>query len=228
MTGHPLDRPVWSCVTGPLAHMAWRNGGAVRIDPAYGPFAAARDTTDASQADLAALLPEPDVAIAVVEPDPWPIPPSLRLDRSGELLQMVAERPVHAGGDDPRVELLDDGDATEMAALALATEPGPWAPLTHRYGAFFGIRVDGRLAAMAGERMRAGGFAEVSAVCTWPEFRGQGMAAALIRRVIRGFVSRGETPFLHSYSDNAGAIRLYETLGFRARRTMALTVLVRA
>jgi len=65
-------------------------------------------------------------------------------------------------------------------------------------------------------------------VCTWPEFRGQGMAAALIRRVMRGFVERGDTPFLHSYATNAGAIRLYETLGFRVRRTMALTVLALA
>jgi predicted GNAT family acetyltransferase len=41
-------------------------------------------------------------------------------------------------------------------------------------------------------------------------------------------LARGEVPFLHSYAHNSGAIRLYEALGFRARRTMALTVLVRA
>ena len=45
---------------------------------------------------------------------------------------------------------------------------------------------------------------------------------------MRGFVARGDTPYLHSYAHNAGAIRIYEALGFRARRTMALTVLVRA
>ena len=200
----------------------------MRIDPAYGPFAAVRDVSDASQADLAALVPGPDDAVAIVEPEAWPVPSGLRLQRSGELLQMLAERPSLGDADDPRVAILGESDAPEMTALALATEPGPWGQLTHRYGDFFGIRIDGRLAAMAGERMRPGGYAEVSAVCTWPEYRGQGMAAALIRRVMRGFVARGDTPFLHSYAHNAGAIRIYETLGFRARRTMALTVLVRA
>ncbi len=228
MSNHPLDRPVWSCLTGAQAHLAHGGGAAVRIDPAYGPFAAARDGCEASQAALAALVLAPDDAVAIVEPEAWPVPHGLRLELSGELLQMVAERPSLGDGDDPRVALLGEDDAPQMTALALATEPGPWARHTHRYGDFFGIRVDGRLAAMAGERMRPDGFAEVSAVCTWPEFRGQGMAAALIRRVMRGFVARCDTPYLHSYAHNAGAIRLYEALGFRARRTMALTVLVRA
>lgn len=228
MSGHPLDRPVWSCLTGAQAHLAWGRDGVVRIDPAYGPFAAVRDANARSQAALARLLTAPGDGLAIVEPEAWPVPPGLRLERRGELLQMVAREPMLGDGDDPRVELLGDDDAAEMTALALATEPGPWAQLTHRFGDFFGIRVDGRLAAMAGERMRPEGYAEVSGVCTWPEFRGRGMAAALIRRVMRGFVARGEVPFLHSYAHNAGAIRLYEALGFRARRTMTLTVLVRA
>ncbi|MDP3675942.1 MAG: GNAT family N-acetyltransferase [Novosphingobium sp.] len=228
MIGHPLDRPVWSCLTGAQMLLAQGGDGVVRIDPAYGPFAAARDVSARSQAALAALLRRRDDAIAIVEPEAWPVPPGLQIERSGELLQMVAQVPMLGDADDPRVELLGEGDAAEMAALALATEPGPWAQYTHRYGNFFGIRVDGRLASMAGERMRPDGYAEVSGVCTWPEFRGQGMAAALIRRVMRGFVARGDVPFLHSYSHNAGAIRIYEALGFRARRTMALTVLVRA
>jgi ribosomal protein S18 acetylase RimI-like enzyme len=227
MTGHPLDRPVWSCLTGAQAHLARGNAAAVRIDPAYGPFAAASDSNDISQAALAGMVMGADDSVAIVEPEPWPIPVGLRLERSGELLQMVARQPV-LGDADPRVELLGEADAAEMAALALATEPGPWSTLTHRYGAYHGIRMDGRLAAMAGERMRPEGHCEVSGVCTWPQFRGQGMAAALIRQVMRGIVERGEVPFLHSYAHNAGAIRIYEALGFRARRTMALTVLVRA
>ncbi|MEJ2409912.1 MAG: GNAT family N-acetyltransferase, partial [Novosphingobium sp.] len=86
-----------------------------------------------------------------------------------------------------------------------------------------------RLAAMAGERMRpAPGFAEVSGVCTGPEHRGQGMAAALIRRVMADFTARGDTPFLHSYAANEGAIRLYRSLGFEIRSEMVAMVLERA
>jgi len=81
---------------------------------------------------------------------------------------------------------------------------------------------------MAGQRMLLPGLAEVSGVCTWPEFRGRGLAALPVRKVIHGFQQRGDRPFLHAYADNGGAIRLYEALGFRVRQTMALTVLALA
>ena len=65
MTGHPLDRPVWTCLTGAQGHLARGGGAAVRIDPDYGPFAAARDASDESQAALAALLHGTDDAFAM-------------------------------------------------------------------------------------------------------------------------------------------------------------------
>ena len=81
---------------------------------------------------------------------------------------------------------------------------------------------------MAGERMRpAPGLAEVSGVCTWPQYRGQGLAGQLIRRVMAGFTARGDVPILHSHAANTGAIGLYESLGFVTRRVMVATVLVK-
>lgn len=113
-----------------------------------------------------------------------------------------------------------------MTALVEATRPGPWGPLTHRYGPFYGIFRDGRLAAMAGQRMLPGpGLAEVSGVCTWPEFRAQGLAARLIRQVMAGMRTRGDRPFLHTYANNGAASGLYRKLGFRERRMMILTIL---
>jgi predicted GNAT family acetyltransferase len=73
--------------------------------------------------------------------------------------------------------------------------------------------------------MRLPGYAELSGVSTWPEFRGQGLASVLVRRVVRGFLDRGLTPFLHCYSANAGAVALYEALGFRTRAQMSFTIL---
>src|SRR5690606_18100116 len=93
----------------------------------------------------------------------------------------------------------------EMAALAYATEPGPWSSATHRYGPYYGIRIGGRLASMAGERMRLPGLAELSGVSTWPEFRGQGLAAALVRRVVRGVLERGDTPGAEGWCAGAAA-----------------------
>ena len=167
--------------------------------------------------------------IWLVEREPWPAPPGLRVVRSAQLVQMVAERPVPMEPGDEAAVPLEEDDIAAMTALALATEPGPWGPKTHHYGRFYGMRDGERLAAMAGERMRpAPGFAEVSGVCTWPEYRGRGHAARLIRRVMAGFAERGDVPFLHSYAANSGAIALYERLGFAIRATMTVTILARA
>ena len=78
---------------------------------------------------------------------------------------------------------------------------------------------------MAGERMRMYGFAEVSGVCTHPEFRGRGLASSLMRMVAERIVARGDVPFLHTYADNAVAIAMYEGLGFRFRKDLLLRVL---
>jgi predicted GNAT family acetyltransferase len=218
---------VWNAFTGPQAALASRHGAAVRLDPGYGPFAAAADRSDEAQVALAALVARGE-QVWLVEPEASPVPAGLTLLRTAPLLQMIAERPLPVQPGDDDVESLDEADADAMTELALATEPGPWGELTRRYGQFYGIRRQSRLAAMAGERMRpAPGFAEVSAVCTWPEFRGQGLAGKLIRRVMAGFVAEGQTPFLHSYAGNAKAIALYETLGFTARREMVVTMLGR-
>lgn len=228
MSEHPLDRPVWNALNGPLGALTTTRGAAVRIDPGYGPFAAARDPGAEAMAALVATLRDGNDAIALVEHGQWEVPAGTLLRNRGDLVQMVAGDTLIDESPDARVIRLGEFDVAEMTALALATEPGPWGPSTHRYGAYFGIRIDGRLAAMAGERMRVSGFAEVSAVCTWPEFRGQGLAAVLIRHVMRGFAVRGERPFLHSYAHNTGAIRLYEALGFAVRAEMHLSVLALA
>lgn len=223
-----LDRPVWNALTTRQADLAVATGAAVRIGPGYGPFAAAQDAGAEAQAALVATLRGPDDRVGVVERMAWPAPPGTRVLGGGDLVQMVFDGPATDATDDPRIEPLSEADAAEMAALAHATEPGPWSSATHRYGVYYGIRIDGRLASMAGERFRLPGLAELSGVSTWPEFRGQGLAAALVRRVVRGFLERGDTPFLHCYAANVGAVALYEKLGFRIRAPMTFTILALA
>ena len=223
-----LDRPIWHALTTRQAHLAIASGAAVRMDPAYGPFAAARDTSAEAQAALVATLSNADDRIGVVEREAWPVPPGTRVLGGGDLVQMVFEGAPPDASDDPRIELLGEDDAAEMAALAHATQPGPWGSATHRYGDYHGIRIGGRLASMAGERMRLPELAELSGVSTWPEFRGQGLAKVLVRRVVRGFLDRGDRPFLHCYAANVGAVALYEKLGFRIRTRMTFTILALA
>jgi ribosomal protein S18 acetylase RimI-like enzyme len=220
---------VWNSLVGLQSGLAVASGAAVRIDPGYGPFAAARDPDEEAQAALAGLVRGPGDEIWLVEAEEWRAPPGLAIVRTAPLLQMIFEGVPEECPEDSRIELLGESDAAAMYALAHATRPGPWSTTTHRYGPFYGVKRDGRLLAMAGERTRpARGLAEVSGVCTDPAARGEGLATLLMRWVMAGFAARGDRPFLHTYADNAKAIALYETLGFRARREMVVTVLRRA
>lgn len=223
---HPLDRPAWSALTGGWAHRAQGDERALRIEPEHGPFAAAVDFSPENLASLAEL-PGADREMWLVETAPLPALPGLRILREAEVCQMVAET-ITPGEPDFEVDELGEADAAEMLALATLTRPGPFLSKTHRLGRFIGVKQGGRLVAMAGERMRMPGFAEVSGVCTHPDHRGKGYAAGLMRLVARRMLAQGETPFLHAYAINAGAVRLYETLGFRIRRTVRLTVVTRA
>ncbi|MBN8845799.1 MAG: GNAT family N-acetyltransferase [Sphingomonadales bacterium] len=225
MAAHPLDRPIWSMLTGRQAHLAEGDGRALRIDRGYGVFGVAADMGAEAQAALAALIPAGG-EIWIVEGEPWPVPPGTREVKRAVLAQMVAEgAPPEARPGEAAMIALGDADAAEMAALADHAKPGPWGPATHRYGPFFGIREDSRLLAMAGQRILLPGMAEVSGVSTWADCRGRGYARALIGHVMRAMVARGEQPFLHSYADNAGAIALYESLGFRIRRHVHVLVI---
>ncbi|MBA3940475.1 MAG: GNAT family N-acetyltransferase [Sphingopyxis sp.] len=224
---HPLDRPVWSMLTGRQAHLAEGDARAVRIDRGYGVFGVAADTGPEAQAALAALVPD-DGEIWIVEGERWPVPAGTRQVKRAVLAQMVAEGPPPPPREgEPAILALGEEDAAEMAALADHAKPGPWGPATHRYGPFFGIRENGRLLAMAGQRILVPGMAEVSGVATWEDCRGRGLARTLIGHVMRAMVARGETPFLHSYADNAGAIGLYESLGFRIRREVHVLVIAK-
>jgi len=120
---------------------------------------------------------------------------------------------------------LTERDVPDMLTLAAATQPGPFGTRTIELGDYYGVRSEGKLVAMAGERMRLDGFTEISAVCVDPAFRGQGLAANLMKLLMAAISARGETPFLHVLTSNHGAISIYRTLGFVERREMHLTVL---
>ncbi|MDH7637171.1 GNAT family N-acetyltransferase [Sphingomonas oryzagri] len=222
MNAHPLDRPAWSALTGGWAHLAHGDDRAWRIEPDHGPFAATADFTP-ENIDALRSLPGAEGELWLVETAPLPALPGLTVLREADITQMVAGT-ISSGEPDFEVEELGEADAAEMLALATLTRPGPFLVKTHRLGRFIGVKQSGCLVAMAGERMRMPGFAEVSGVCTHPDHRGKGYAAGLMRLVARRMLAQGEMPFLHAYAANEGAVRLYDTLGFRIRRTVRLTV----
>ena len=224
MTQHLLDRPVWSAFTGRQADVAIRRGGALRVHPDFGLFAGAVDNSPEALADLGVLVAELGTVGLVELVAPPPVP-GTEVVSSALCLQMVAETVAPAWGVAFEMRSLDDADAAEMLALATLTKPGPFFTRTHQLGGFIGVRIDGQLVAMAGERMRPDGFTEASGVCVHPDHRGKGYAARLLRDVTAGILARGEKAFLHSYADNATAIGLYESLGYRGRRELVFTIL---
>ena len=139
---------------------------------------------------------------------------------------MIANLPIRGPRPDG-AEVLGDADVPEMIALAELTRPGPFRKRTHTLGQFWGIRRNGSLAAMAGERMKLPALSELSGVCVHPDWRGHGFARSLSIFVASRIVERGETPFLHAYAGNAAALRLYEDIGFEIRSEMRALVVAR-
>ncbi len=224
---HPLDRPVWNALHSRQAQLAIGGGKAVGYERPYAMFIAGEDSSEASLAAMAELVPAGAQA-ALVERERWPLPRGTRLVVDSPIVQLVAEDGI--AGPEADVPFLELGEADEADALELASlcRPGPFFERTSALGGFIGVRDPaGRLIAMAGERMKVGEFTEVSAVCTHPDHRGQGLAKGLISIVAGRIVERGEIPWLHSYPDNAAALALYGSLGFRRRAEVNYTIIER-
>jgi len=223
---HLLDRPVWNALTSRQAYLALGEKNRFLRYPAdIEPFGATRDNSGEQLAGLAELMPH-DGHVAFAEVTKLAAPPGFISMISATIHQMSAPS-IDPPDDNLDAVSLSDRDAPEMRALAELTQPGPFHARTHQLGGFVGVRENGKLIAMAGERMKVPGFTEISAVCTHPDARGRGLAAALMRRVAANIVGRGEELFLHVYPHNKGAIALYARLGFRHRADIQLNVLRR-
>jgi ribosomal protein S18 acetylase RimI-like enzyme len=216
-----LTNPAYYALSGPHAQLAEVRGRALRYQPEVAPFLGLPDElTEQDWADAAVLLGAGHTA-ALMRPD-LPLPESFKVDRKFGLVQFVA--PDSFGVEEPEAVVLGPDDVPEMTALTALTEPGPFRSRTIECGRYLGVRRDGELIAMAGERYRLPGYTEISAVCTHPEYRGQGLATRLIRAVAAGIEADGHRPFLHTAATNTNAIRLYERLGFTVSNRMSVTI----
>ena len=223
---HVLDRPIWSALT--TRHQTFAQGDSLarRYLPSIVPFAATASDDAESLRALGRLVPPLESAI-LVQADAIKVSAELSALSSASLVQMIAEQPVLTVSD-ARVQRLTQDDAVEMLALASLTKTGPFTLEALRLGDFWGVKIDGRLAAMAGERMKQPGHSELSGVCSHPDFRGGGLGRLLSLFVANRIFARGEIPYLHAYATNTAAIGLYESIGFRLRSMMNMAVVQRA
>lgn len=227
MTGRAapaLNRVVWSALTS--RQQDFGKGGALarRFDPAVSPFAATKDNSPEALDALGALLGPGEDHVYLLQADDISLPDALEADVTARGVLMSETRPSEAPENREQIVRLSEGDIAEMVALAELTKPGPFTARTPELGTFYGVKVEGRLAAMAGTRLNLAGYTEVSGICTHPDFRGHGLASLLSLHVAASIRARGDTPFLHAYADNHGAIALYRKLGFDIWREVNVAV----
>jgi ribosomal protein S18 acetylase RimI-like enzyme len=232
---HVLDNPVWHALVGTHATLAQRVGSAARYVPDVTVFAALDDDATPAAwdglADLigaggATVLTRRDVTAPATWTEQFNAPcrqmwlrdanaPAPQPDDQAPNDQIPNDQvPYDCGA--PLVSL-GAADVAQMLALVQQTRPGPFLSRTIELGTYLGVRDGDRLIAMAGERLHLAGFTEISAVCTDPGYRGQGLASRLVTAVARGIRARDETPFLHLRDDNDAAHRVYAALGFETR-----------
>jgi ribosomal protein S18 acetylase RimI-like enzyme len=227
-SAHALDNVIWSALTSQHSSIAQGDELARRYPVEIARFAAMRDTSAESFASLTRLplIAGDQLALFTVDELVGELAPpdQFEIVLKKSLEQMVG--PTTRGSvDRSLIESLGAADADDMMALVELTKPGPFSIRTHELGSYLGIRDNGKLVAMVGERMRLDGHTEISAVCAHPDYRGRGYPYALIGALSNAILDRGDVPFLHVFSDNQSAIALYEKLGFTFRKTLQLTIL---
>jgi len=231
---HPLDNPIWHALSGPQAEFALGGGPLRFFAPAVAPFAAFLERDEAAlTAALADLPADAPAQIVLFRPQPEPAPAGWAMAYQTSMVQMVCPNDSQLvdsqlADSAASVVRLGPADVPEMLELVALAQPGPFGVRTPELGAYFGAREGGRLVALSGERLRPGGYTEVSAVCTHPDWRGHGLARRTVSRVARQVFSENQTPFLHVMAANAGAIRVYQSLGFVERARLQLSVWGRA
>lgn len=212
-----LDNPIWSSLRTRHRNIARVKGTAARYPPDYAPFLGVAGADDDVEGALASLV-APDQSVLLIGIAPG-VSPAWRLERLETLAQMVCTTPVRAM-DGPEIVALGAAHRADVLALTALVYPHYFRRRTMELGRYFGVYRDGRLAAMAGERMGTDVYTELSAICTHPDFTGRGYAHRLIAFLTRDVLARGLTPFLHVSYANPHAKSLYEDLGYRLRREL--------
>ena len=120
--------------------------------------------------------------------------------------------------DTDEAELLAPSQLAEIDAFYRRAYPGTWFQARMlETGRYVGIRRDGELACVAGIHVWSPtwGVAALGNVATLPALRGTGLATAACARLCRVLLDDGiDVISLNVRTDNAGAIRAYEKLGF--------------
>jgi ribosomal protein S18 acetylase RimI-like enzyme len=221
---HALDNPIWTALTTKQAQLAHSSALARRFAPEMTLLGALAANTPMAFDSLAQLIQRD--AVTLYFSSPPKLPAGWEVVRAVELNQMVQETETPPSTPaletrnqaSPEIVELTPADVPEMSAVYAATRPGrTLCPRIQKLGTFLGIRDQGKLAAMGGQRLHIAGYREITTVATLPGFEGRGYATALVRALVERIRVRGERPFLTVGTGNARAIEIYHRLGFKER-----------
>ena len=226
---HILDNMIWNAITTGNNDIAIVNGDVGCYLPDIAPFAGMKFFNDINLKKLYEFIPaNRSVAISSLnkmdhDESRW------KLLQPMDVTQMVYEHSVKifTTKNSSLIVPLSEEYVPQMMELTALTRPGPFLQQTISFKNYFGIFIEGRLAAMTGQRMHPKPYMEVSAVCTHPDFRGRGYAKGLMLHVMKIILDNSFTPFLHVLSDNNNAIELYKTIGFRTRKQIFVDMIRR-
>lgn len=214
-----LHNPVYNALLSGNAHLGFGTEKVKCFYEAVSPFVGFPETYAGGFEDLYQLLPAERKILyatptAIDEPKGW----QLLVEVKG--LQFIYTKGPSSIEPSIKTTALQKQHGEEMIALASLTKPGPFSSRTIEFGNYYGIFENNKLVAMAGQRLHVNDYAEISAVCTHPDYLGRGYAAALIHQQINLIYNAGGHPFLHVRADNERAIALYDRLGFVISRPM--------
>ena len=211
-----LDNPAWEALSSRQKHFNCGSDTLKYFPPEVAPFIAMKNWDENDLQGLVKNIPtgRPFSFIAAKKKI---LPPEFRIIFTTPLYQMycpVLKSFTKAG---VAIRSLNTNDVPQMLTLTAKTKPGPFYERTIEFGNYIGIFNGDELIAMAGERLKANGYTEVSAICTSPDHLGKGYASYLLSKASERIITEGNVPFLHVRADNDRAIEVYKKMGFEIR-----------
>lgn len=221
---HILDNPAWNALSTGNKTLAQGNDTAKYFPKEISPFVGIPEVSAENFSALYDSIPFESYFIFIaphdiVIPERWTIVQYLKC------LQMVFEGEVPANISDDGLVPLTGQHVPQMLELTQLTNPGPFIDRTIEFGHYQGVFDGDKLVAMAGQRLNPTPYAEISAVCTHPDYLGRGYAGKLLLNQVKRIKEASEIPFLHVKAENERAIKVYEKLGFVTRKEMSFYVL---
>lgn len=216
-----LDNPIFNALTGVDKKLNIGTDQYAYFDQEIAPFVGLKNWDAASQKGLVLNSP-PERNWYLLIQEEVSIIEEFEVLLTSNAIQMLCQKLSEPPKTKIPVEIipLSEKHVEEMLRLTDLTNPGPFSKRTIEFGNYHGIFIDGKLAAMGGERFHVGEYVEVSAICSHPDFRGLGFGAKITHYIAQTIFEKGKTPFLHSRADNENAIEIYKNLGFELRSKM--------